>query len=75
MLENIIQIWFFQLNKQLTTAAIAETGFLTNPSDRKIIVAQSKKSAAGLVHVILQFLYSQHLIETVSDLETLMRNT
>ena len=59
----------------MTTAAIAETGFLTNPNDRKIIVAQSKKSAAGLAHGILQYLYAQKLIERVADLEVLMLNS
>jgi hypothetical protein len=40
----------------MTTAAILETGFLTNPSDRRIIVHDKKKAARGVAAGILEYL-------------------
>lgn len=40
----------------MTTAAIVETGFLTNVSDRKIIVDQPKLAARGIANGLLRFL-------------------
>lgn len=46
----------------MTTSLILETGFLTNPQDRRIIVNQSELSARGLADGILNFLKSENLI-------------
>lgn len=46
----------------MTTAVIAETGFLTNPNDRRIIVDQPRISADVIADSLLEFLESQELI-------------
>lgn len=46
----------------MTTAVIAETGFLTNPSDRTIIVDNHKLSAQGIAEGILNFLTEEKLL-------------
>ncbi|HYE60221.1 MAG TPA: N-acetylmuramoyl-L-alanine amidase [Candidatus Kapabacteria bacterium] len=38
-----------------TVAVILETGFLTNPHDRKVIVNHPEKSAAGIAEAVLTF--------------------
>lgn len=40
----------------MTVAVILETGFLTNAGDRRIIVEQPQKSAAGIAEAIVTFL-------------------
>ncbi len=40
----------------MTPAAIIETGFLTNPSDRRVIVGAPEKSALGIANAITKFL-------------------
>jgi len=39
----------------MTVAAILETGFLTNASDRRVIVQAPEKSAAGIAGAIVEF--------------------
>lgn len=46
----------------MTASVILETGFLTNPSDRKIIVNHPEISAEGLAKGIIQFLESEKLL-------------
>jgi N-acetylmuramoyl-L-alanine amidase len=46
----------------MTTASILETGFLTNASDRKIIVNQPQISAKGLAEGIINFLQAEELL-------------
>lgn len=46
----------------MTTAVIAETGFLTNPNDRKIIVDQSDLVAKTIAQVLIEHLRSQELV-------------
>lgn len=46
----------------MTTSAILETGFLTNASDRKIIVSKPEISAQGLAEGIIEYLSSQSLL-------------
>jgi hypothetical protein len=45
----------------MTTAAILETGFLTSPNDRKIIVNKPQLSAQGLFNGIMKYLELQGL--------------
>jgi N-acetylmuramoyl-L-alanine amidase len=40
----------------MTVAMIIETGFLTNVSDRRLIVNNHKKSAQGIANGILKYL-------------------
>ena len=47
----------------MTTSLILETGFLTSPADRKIIVAQPELSAQGLASGIINYLESENLLE------------
>ena len=47
----------------MTASAILETGFLTNPSDRKVIVSQPQLSAFGLANGIIGFLQSEGLLD------------
>lgn len=47
-----------------TTGIILETGFLTSPSDRKVIVSNYQKSAVGLAQGILEYLKSESLLPT-----------
>lgn len=46
----------------MTTAAILETGFLTSPHDRRIIVEQPQFAAQGLAEGILVYLQQEELI-------------
>lgn len=46
----------------MTPAVILETGYLTNPEDRKIIVNQPEISARGLVNGITSYLETQNLL-------------
>jgi hypothetical protein len=46
----------------MTTSLILETGFLTSPSDREIIVENPEVSAEGLASGILRYLDSESLI-------------
>lgn len=46
----------------MTTSAILETGFLTSPTDRTIIVNNPELSAQGLAEGIIEYLESQKLI-------------
>ncbi len=48
----------------VTPAAILETGFLTSPLDRKVIVNQPKVSGEGLANGIILFLESEKLLES-----------
>lgn len=47
----------------MTTAAILETGFLTNVSDRTVIVNDPLTSAEGLALGIIDFLIAENLLE------------
>jgi len=49
----------------MTTAAIAETGFLTSPVDRRIIVDQPQLSAQAISQAILEYLRQQQLLPAV----------
>jgi len=40
-----------------TVGVIIETGFLTSPNDRRIIVSNQNKSATGIANAITKFLY------------------
>lgn len=46
----------------MTTAVILETGFLTSPADRRIIVDDSDRSAQGLADGVVLYLQSQDLL-------------
>jgi hypothetical protein len=46
----------------MTTSIILETGFLTSPSDRKVIVDQAEIAAFGLAEGIIKYLTSEKLI-------------
>ncbi len=46
----------------LTPAAIVETGFMTSPTDRKVIVSNPDKSAKGIADGILKFLSDSGLL-------------
>ncbi len=46
----------------MTTAIILEIGFLTNPSDRRLIVDKPEISAKGLADGIIEYLTSEKLI-------------
>ena len=46
----------------MTTAAIIETGFLTSPQDRKIIVDQPEISAQAIADAIIKYLENEELI-------------
>lgn len=48
----------------MTTAAILETGFLTNPYDREIIVDQPELSAKGLANGVIEYLKLQKLLSS-----------
>lgn len=48
----------------MTPAIILETGFLSSPEDRRIIVDRPELSAQGLADGIIQFLESEDLIES-----------
>lgn len=48
----------------MTTALILETGFLTSPSDRRLIVDQPEVSAKGLADGIIEYLSSEKLIKS-----------
>lgn len=50
----------------MTVGAIVETGFLTSPSDREIIVNQPELSARGITNGILAYLQSQDLIQQIN---------
>lgn len=43
----------------MTTAVILETGFLTNPGDRRMLVEQPEVSATALAAAILEFLQAE----------------
>lgn len=45
----------------MTTAVILETGFLTNPNDRKVIVNNQQRSVEGIVNAILKYKQQHHL--------------
>ena len=47
----------------MTASVILETGFLTNPSDRKMIVDKPEISAQGLAAGILNYLQSEKLLD------------
>ena len=51
----------------LTVAAIVETGFLTNPSDRRIITTAPEKPAAGIAEGIIKFLGITAETDTQND--------
>lgn len=52
----------------MTASIILETGFLTSPVDRKLIVNQPQISAEGLANGIVRYLKSEKLLdEEVSD--------
>lgn len=46
----------------MTTAAILETGFLTNPSDRKILINSPKIAARGIANGVIKYLSLEGLI-------------
>jgi hypothetical protein len=46
----------------MTSSIILETGFLTSPGDRRIIVSQPELSAEGLANGIIDYLRSQRLL-------------
>lgn len=45
-----------------TTAAIAETGFMSNPSDLRMLLEEPDKPAQGIAQGILSYLRSQELL-------------
>ncbi|KKQ84923.1 MAG: Cell wall hydrolase/autolysin [Candidatus Woesebacteria bacterium GW2011_GWB1_38_8] len=47
----------------MTASLILETGFLTNPSDRKIIVSKPEVSARGLANGIIKYLESENILQ------------
>lgn len=51
----------------MTTAAIVETGFLTNPKDRTIIVDQPELPAQALATGILNFLQTEGLMHSKQE--------
>jgi len=55
----------------MAAAAIIETGFLTNPQDRKIIANAPETSAEGIANGILAFLQSKKLAMTRTTVESL----
>lgn len=48
----------------MTPAIILETGFLTSPSDRELIVNEPEVSAKGLADGIIEFLISENLVKS-----------
>jgi N-acetylmuramoyl-L-alanine amidase len=46
----------------MTASVILETGFLTSPGDRELIVDQPELSAEGLADGIVSYLTSQNLL-------------
>ena len=48
----------------MTPAIILETGFLSSPRDRQIIIDQPELSAVGVAKGIIQFLENENLIES-----------
>ena len=46
----------------MTASIILETGFLTNPADRKIIVSRPEISAQGIASGIIRFLETENLL-------------
>lgn len=46
----------------MTTAVILETGFLTSPHDRTVLIGNPDKAAEGIVNAIGQFLDEQNLL-------------
>lgn len=46
----------------MTPSVILETGFLTNPADRAIIVEQPERSAQGIANGVMMFLKNQQLL-------------
>lgn len=46
----------------MTTAAIVETGFLTSPSDRRLIVDNPRRSAAAIAEGITNYLTEKELL-------------
>lgn len=46
----------------MTTAAILETGFLTNPSDQKLLIHNPEIVAAGISNGIINYLQKQSLL-------------
>lgn len=46
----------------MTASVILETGFLTNPTDRELLINSPEVSANGLAHGILRFLESEGLL-------------
>ncbi len=47
----------------MTPGVILETGFLTSPQDRKIIIDHPERSAEGLSKGILNFLQTENLVD------------
>lgn len=47
----------------MTTSVIVETGFLTNPADRRVIVDQPEVSAKGIANGVLAYLRERGLVE------------
>lgn len=46
----------------MTTAAIAETGFMTNPSDRRMLIDNPELPATAMSNAIIEFLQRRELI-------------
>lgn len=46
----------------MTTAVILETGFLTSPNDRAILIDNSDKAVEGIVNAITQFLKEKNFL-------------
>lgn len=51
----------------MSASAIVETGFLTNPSDRRLIVNNPQAAAQGLAEGILDFLESESLLDQEAE--------
>lgn len=47
----------------MTTAAIVETGFLTSPKDRKILVANPQISSQAIANGVVEYLKGKNLLE------------
>ena len=46
----------------MTTAVIIETGFLTNPSDQKLLIATPEIAAQGIAGGVFNYLIGEGLL-------------
>ena len=66
--RNMISYYAFSWSRYehaihpMTTAAILETGFLTNPNDQKLLINKSEVAAQGLAEGIINYLSQEKII-------------